>query len=93
MSEIDLYLQLQKNLIRGRNIQTMEFRSYIDKEEEEHGYIDITYLCGERITVPMDPVMTPDERQDILLKVCALQDIGCYPQAENNCDLGITKLS
>lgn len=89
----DLYLQLQKNLVRGFNIQTMEFRTWLDKEDNLKGDVVITYLCGERIRVPQDPVFTPEERQVILDKILEIQEIGCYPQGQNNCELGITSLN
>ena len=89
----DLYLQLQKNLVRGYNIQTLEFRTWFDADNQKKGDVVITYLCGERVKVPQDPVYTTEERQAILEKILEIQEAGCYPQSQSSCELGITSLN
>ena len=88
----DLYLQLQKNLVRGFNIQTMNFRSWT-RNGKESGDIVITYLNGERVTVPQDPIYTPEERSVILDKILEIQEKGCYPRDGKTCELGIMSLN
>lgn len=96
--EIDLYLQIQKNLVRGYNIQTLEVRSWKTSSGKVGGDIAITYLNGEFIKFPQDPVLeTPQERadflEDILNQILEIQATGCYPQSENPCELGIISLN
>lgn len=93
MSQIDLYLQLQKNLVRGRNIETMVFQQWETPEGEIQGRIVITYLCGEKVIVPQNPVYTPQDREIILQQICALQEVPCYPSTPDDCELGITSLN
>ena len=93
MSQINLYLQLHTNLVRGRNIQTIHFMKYLDLEGVERETVTITYLCGEQVIIQSDQVTTPEDRLEILNKVCELQEVPCYPSSTPDCDLGITKLS
>lgn len=91
--ETNLYLQIQNNLVRGRNIETMLFESWINKQDEPEGRVVITYLCGETVILPVGPVVTPEERTVILDTICELQEQPCYPHTETPCELGITSLN
>lgn len=95
MSQVDLYLRLQTNLVRGRIIQHIYFTTWEDKEGNIHQNARITYLCGEIVDVPLQPVLTPDQLDKVLSDVCELQATPCYPSSGKSpcCDLGITKLS
>lgn len=93
MSEANLYLQMYNNLVRGRNIQTIHFTKYTDLEGIERETVTITYLCGEKLVLNSDHATTPEDRTEILNKVCELQEVPCYPFSTPDCDLGITKLS
>ena len=91
--ETDLYLNLAKNLVRGFNIQTLEFRDKTDKNGNPIGDIRITYLHGEVIHVPQDHVFSYEEREQILENINKIQEVGCYPQSDKPCELGVVSLN
>lgn len=91
--EKDLYLQIQNTLVRGFNIQTLEYQSWTDKEGVEIGSIVIQYLYGERLRIDLKRALSPEDLQQILEVVNEIQEAGCYPQSESTCELGITSLN
>jgi hypothetical protein len=91
--ETDLYFQIQNHLVNGYNIQTLEHRTWVNKEGVEVGDIVITYLYGERLILPVNPALSQEDLQTILEKINTIQEAGCYPQAESNCELGIKSLN
>lgn len=93
MAQVDLYLQIEKNLVRGRNIQTIYFTTYEDLEGVLKMVVNVTYLCGEFLQLALDNVLTPEQIDTILEQVCILQEQPCYPHTESDCELGITKLN
>ena len=93
MAQVDLYLQIVKNLVRGRNIMTMYFTSYEDLNGELRGTVQIKYLCGELVQLPLETPLTPEQIDIILEQVCILQEQPCYPHTGSACELGITKLN
>lgn len=91
--ETDLYLQIQNNMVRGYNIQTLEYQAWVNKQGVEVGSIVITYLYGERLRLNVNPALSTEDLQVILEKINAIQEAGCYPQSESTCELGITSLN
>lgn len=91
--ETDLYLKIQNKLVRGYNIQTLECTSWTTKDGESAGRVTIQYLYGQRLLLDVKPALTAENLQQILEQINTIQELGCYPQPDSTCELGITSLN
>ena len=91
--EENLYLKIQDNLVRGYNIQTLEYNSWVNKDGAEVGTVVITYLYGQKLRLNLKSALSVEDLNDILSNINEIQEVGCYPQGTSTCELGITSLN